>query len=48
MWLFNAFFNMIYVYAVAVIAMGVLAAAIIAAGKESSWLPEGESGSSIN
>lgn len=48
MWLFNAFFNMIYVYAVAVIAMGVLAAAMIAAGKESSWLPEGESGSSIN
>lgn len=48
MWLFNAFFNMIYVYAVAVIAMGVLAAAMIVAGKESGWLPESESGPNIN
>lgn len=48
MWLFNAFFNMIYVYAVAVIAMGVLAAAMIVADKEYDWLLEIDSGLSID
>lgn len=42
MWLFNAFFNMVYVYAVAVIAMGVLAAALISSNMQGDWNIETE------
>ncbi len=42
MWLFNAFFNMIYVYVVAVIGMGFLALALLLPKKTMLPLDEGE------
>ncbi|MBS5451817.1 MAG: O-antigen ligase family protein [Coriobacteriia bacterium] len=42
MWLFNAFFNMIYVYVVAVIGMGFLALALLLPEKTVPSLDEGE------